>query len=134
MLAQRYRIFFFPRKSLPSLTHSISDEFVFFFFRWAGKKKNSSFFPNFGLVFFFSQKKFKVHSLTQKLGSEKKKKQLRKKKKNTFFTHSLEKPRKVVKNKLFRGKKKIRYLWGYGIKLGQHFSRICSGGFAAISY
>ena len=50
LLAQRYRIFLFPWKRLRSLTHSISEKSVFFFFRKLGKKKKTA-------VFFFSPEK-----------------------------------------------------------------------------
>ena len=55
-LQQRYRIFFFPWKRLRSLTHSISEKSVFFFFRIPGKKKYSC-------IFFFPEKDYM--SLTQ---------------------------------------------------------------------
>ena len=51
---QRYRILFFPRKSLCSLTHSNLGTSVFFFPK-RGKKNT--------VVFFFSQEKFTFHSL-----------------------------------------------------------------------
>ena len=75
------------------------------------------------LFFFFSQEKFTRHSLTRFQRAEKKKNSAGKKK-NTIFTHSLVFSRKVANFKLFRVKKKIRYLWPdikqKEIKLGPH--------------
>ena len=68
-------------------------------------------FSNFEGVFkkkkciFFSQEKFKIHSLTQIQNGEKKKKQPGEKKKNRIFTHSVDFFQNVVKIKLFREKK-----------------------------
>ena len=88
--------FFFPEKfTAHSLTHFLRF-FIFSFFR---VKK----------TFFFFTEKFTLrltHSFFQK--AEKKKTALEKK--NTIFTHSLDFSRKVVKNELFQGNKKIRYL------------------------
>ena len=107
-LEQRYRIFFFTRNSLPPLTHSIFKIFVFFFHFW-WKKKYKVFFPQIlvkcYVYFFFSQEKFKIHSLTQIQNGEKKKNSPVKKK-NRIFTHSVDFFQNVVKIKLFREKKK----------------------------
>ena len=71
--------FFFPRNSLPPLTHSIFENFVFFFFPLSGKKKIQT-------VFFFSQEKFAAtHSSEERII-------YRKKVKNTYvlqFFHIL---------------------------------------------
>ena len=66
------------------------------------------------MFFFFPQEKFKgTHSL--KIRGRKKKNSVGKKK-NSIFTHSLDFCPKVVKNKLFQGNKKIRYLcWEGGV-------------------
>ena len=78
-------------------------------------------FSNFGGVFYFFPKNFEnglfffswkslhfTHSLIFK--ERKKKKTALEKKKNTIFTHSLDFCPKVVKIKLLKGNKKIRYL------------------------
>ena len=120
---QRYRIFFFPRKSL-RVTHSLD-------FRNGTEKKKTScffFFPaqNFQFLacfFFFLRKSLHcTHSL--KIRGRKKKKQPRKKK-NNFFTHSLDFCQKVAKNKLFRGKKKYgTFGWGSPKKIQNYTAKM----------
>ena len=100
-------VFFFPRNSLPPLTHSIFK--IFFFFSLLVKKKIQGVFAtNFSQMlcfFFFLRKSLKsTHSL--KFRTVKKKKQPGEKKKNRIFTHSVDFFQNVVKIKLFRGKKK----------------------------
>ena len=108
------RFLFFPRNSLWA-THSKIFETLYFYI---GKSCLACFFffpAIFGMifVFFFFLGKVYLHSLTR----------LKnvfffsgyRKKKNGFFTHSLDFRRNIPKNKLFPGKKKIRYLWA-GLK------------------
>ena len=136
---QRYRIFFFPGIVYTPLTHSIWDNFVFFFLHFLEKKNTNCFlfFPRKSLqathskknrylqkkvqkkvlyavfrnfsnffefwrcifffskkkppknVFFFSQEKFKIHSLTQILRAGKKKYSTGKKNTTFSLTHSI---------------------------------------------
>ena len=73
---------------------------------WAFQVKVSIFSESvfFSFVFFFLEK-FTLHSLTQSQKPENSTG-----KKNSIFTHSLDFVQKVVKNELFLGNKKIRYL------------------------
>ena len=98
---QRYPIFLFPWKSL-RVTHSLD-------FKKKSRKKIKT-----ALDFFFlPQEKFKFTHSPKIRGCKKKTSE----KKNSIFTHSLGFCRKVIKNKLFQGNKKIRYLWFcYGLK------------------
>ena len=139
-LEQRYRIFFFTR-AWTLVIHSFKSENRVFFFPRSGKKKYSLFFffPGkvhrsfirsfdeflfflikdgcvfffrnfvvFFCVFFFPGKVHKsfIHSIFW----AEKKKQPGKKKKQPFHSF-IRKSSKMHKNELFRGNKKIRYLW-----------------------
>ena len=116
--------FFFPGKVCKPLTRPKN---------WMSPKKGQNWSKKakktvlhiFEVFFFFSQKIFflllffffpgKVYtSLTHSISKPGKKKN-RPEKKNTIFTHSLDICQKVVKNKLFRGKKKYgTFGWGSG--------------------
>ena len=105
---KKYKIFFFPGKVCRPLTRLRRG--------YLQKKVKNTYFLQFFhiLVVFFFQLFFflgKVYTpLTHSiLGGRKKKQQW--KKKYTIFTHSVDFCPKCAKNKLFRGNKKIRYLW-----------------------
>ena len=130
--------FFFPRKSSPVI-HSFKSQNAVFFSREAEKKNTSRFFSITGkvhrsfiwilrksvfftkLVVFFFPRIFvwflffffhgKVHMSFIHSILEAGKKKHNPEKKNSFFIHSFDIPQKVHKNELFRGNKKIRFLW-----------------------
>ena len=75
------------------------------------KKKYKVFFPQILVkcyVFFFSQEKFKIHSLTQIQNGEKKNSPVKKKKTGFSLTQSIFS--KMLSKLNYSGEKKIRYL------------------------
>ena len=100
--SQHFSTFFFSRKSLQPLTRK---QLCFAIF----SDLSCLFFPTFFQLFFFPRKSLKsTHSLDF-LG--RKKKNSSGNKKNTIFTHSVDFCPKSANFKLFRGNKKIWYLW-----------------------
>ena len=117
---KKNKLFFFPRKRLQA-THSPE--------RRSTSKKRSKpvkngtfcrisvffvvfFFPkNFPKLCFFSFPRKRLHVTHSLEFQGRKKKTAPEKKKNSIFTHSLDFPQKSANFNLFRGNKKIRYLW-----------------------